>query len=62
VGTKEKPKDGMENVICCTQPPDGFDHKYDLVRFSLTRYGPGSKYIFDAHPDHFAVVSGRVPA
>jgi hypothetical protein len=27
--------------------------KYDLVRSSLTRYGPGIKYILDAYPRSF---------
>jgi hypothetical protein len=55
VGTKEKPKDGVENMfVACNRPTDLTANMILLASF-LTRYGCGSKYFFDINRDNFAV-------
>ena len=61
-GNKRKAERRDGELICYTQPPHGLTTKYDLVRSSLTRYGLGSKYIFDAHPRQFCRDEGHVRA
>jgi hypothetical protein len=40
VGTKEKPKDGMDNMFVARYRPTGFDHKYDLVSSPFNKIWP----------------------
>jgi hypothetical protein len=46
VGTKEKPKDGMENMFAARNRPTDSTTNAILLGSSLTRYGHGSKYFF----------------
>lgn len=41
-------------MFVATDPPGGFRRRGDLVRFPLTRYERGSKYILHVLPERFA--------
>jgi hypothetical protein len=46
VGTKEKPKDGMDNMFAARYRPTDLTPNAILLGSPLTRYGHGSKYFF----------------
>jgi hypothetical protein len=53
VGTKEKPKDGMDNVFVAGRRPTDLTANTILLDASLTIYGLGSKYFFHTGPGQF---------
>jgi hypothetical protein len=62
VGTKEKPKDGIDNTFVASHRPTDSTTNTILLALSLTRYSHGSKYFFYTHGDNFAVANGPIPA
>ena len=61
-GNKRKAERRDGEHVCCTQPPDGFDHKCDLVRFLFNKIWPRKQIFLPLYQDNFAVANRCVPA
>jgi hypothetical protein len=62
VGTKEKPKDGVENMFVVHNRLTDLTTNTILLASFLTRYGEGSKHFFYTAPGQFCRCERSVPA